>query len=264
MANSNLSTYDFHSSNIRVITSDEGVILFCLSDVCVTLKLTNPTVMANQIKDEFGCPKLNLAHLKDTLGRDQEFTMITEAQLYFVMMRSRAKVAREFRQWICNEVLPSIRKNGSFNLNKELESIKPYNTWFITEITNQCIKYGLDESAMSSLCNIASRAYNQGYMIAIHSIKASDLPKDYVTFTESEAEAVEFLVHYHQLFRPGLLKTYELLRKIEVQADELKQQLREIPIGKIFDAATAADISVQKLKRFNTVKIHKNELVTRS
>lgn len=264
MANSNLSTYDFHSSNIRVITSDEGVILFCLSDVCVTLNLTNPTVMANQIKDEFGCPKLNLAHLKDTLGRDQEFTMITEPQLYFVMMRSRAKVAREFRQWICNEVLPSIRKNGSFNLNKELESIKPYNTWFITEITNQCIKYGLDESAMSSLCNIASRAYNQGYMIAIHSIKASDLPKDYVTFTESEAEAVEFLVHYHQLFRPGLLKTYELLRKIEVQADELKQQLREIPIGKIFDAATAADISVQKLKRFNTVKIHKNELVTRS
>lgn len=258
-----VSTYDFHSSNIRVITSDEGVILFCLSDVCVTLKLTNSTVMANQIKDEFGLPKLNLASF-DTGYGVKEFTMITEPQLYFVMMRSRAKVAREFRQWICNEVLPSIRKNGSFNLNKELESIKPYNTWFITEITDQCIKYGLDESAMSSFCNIVSRAYNQGYMIAIHSIKASDLPKDYVTFTESEAEAVEFLVHYHQLFRPGLLKAYESLRKIEVQADELKQQLREIPIGKIFDAATAADISVQKLKRFNTVKIHKNELVTRS
>ncbi len=258
-----VSTYDFHKSNIRVITSEDGVILFCLADVCASLNLTNATVIANQIKDEFELPKLNLASF-DTGYGVKEFTMITEPQLYFVMMRSRAKVAREFRQWICNEVLPSIRKNGSFNLNKELESIKPYNTWFITEITNQCIKYGLDESAMSSLCNIASRAYNQGYMIAIHSIKASDLPKDYVTFTESEAEAVEFLVHYHQLFRPGLLKAYESLRKIEVQADELKQQLREIPIGKIFDAATAADISVQKLKRFNTVKIHKNELVTRS
>lgn len=258
-----VSTYDFHKSNIRVITSEDGVILFCLADVCASLNLTNATVIANQIKDEFELPKLNLASF-DTGYGVKEFTMITEPQLYFVMMRSRAKVAREFRQWICNEVLPSIRKNGSFNLNKELESIKPYNTWFITEITNQCIKYGLDESAMSSLCNIASRAYNQGYMIAIHSIKASDLPKDYVTFSESEAEAVEFLVHYHQLFRPGLLKAYESLRKIEVQADELKQQLREIPIGKIFDAATAADISVQKLKRFNTVKIHKNELVTRS
>lgn len=263
MSNTNLTSYNFHDSNIRVEQNDKGEVLFCLADVCKSLNLQNPTHAVDQIKKEFELPTLNVASF-DTGYGVKEFTMITEPQLYFVMMRSNSKIAREFRQWICNEVLPSIRKNGSFNLNKELESIKPYNTWFITEITNQCIKYGLDESAMSSLCNIASRAYNQGYMIAIHSIKASDLPKDYVTFTESEAEAVEFLVHYHQLFRPGLLKTYELLRKIEVQADELKQQLREIPIGKIFDAATAADISVQKLKRFNTVKIHKNELVTRS
>lgn len=264
MANSNLSVYNFHNSNIRVEQNDKGEVLFCLADVCASLQLTNANNIVNQIKEEFSIPMLNIGMVTRPDGSRIEVNFITEPQLYFVMMRSRAKVAREFRQWICNEVLPSIRKNGSFNLKKELESIKPYNTWFITEITNQCIKYGLDESAMSSLCNIASRAYNQGYMIAIHSIKASDLPKDYVTFTESEAEAVEFLVHYHQLFRPGLLKTYELLRKIEVQADELKQQLREIPIGKIFDAATAADISVQKLKRFNTVKIHKNELVTRS
>lgn len=264
MSNSNLTSYNFHNSDIRVEQNDKGEVLFCLADVCASLNLTNATVIANQVKDEFGIPKLNLGVVTRPDGSRIEVNFITEPQLYFVMMRSRAKVAREFRQWICNEVLPSIRKNGSFNLNKELESIKPYNTWFITEITNQCIKYGLDESAMSSLCNIVSRAYNQGYMIAIHSIKANDLPKDYVTFTESEAEAVEFLVHYHQLFRPGLLKAYESLRKIEVQADELKQQLREIPIGKIFDAATAADISVQRLKRFNTVKIHKNELVTRS
>lgn len=263
MSNSNLTSYNFHDSNIRVVQNDKGEVLFCLADVCTSLNLSTPAKTANQIKEEFQGGELNSYPLQ-TKGGVQQCTMITEPQLYFVMMRSNSKIAREFRQWICNEVLPSIRKNGSFNLNKELESIKPYNTWFITEITNQCIKYGLDESAMSSFCNIVSRAYNQGYMIAIHSIKASDLPKDYVTFTESEAEAVEFLVHYHQLFRPGLLKTYELLRKIEVQADELKQQLREIPIGKIFDAATAADISVQKLKRFNTVKIHKNELVTRN
>ncbi len=264
MSNSNLTSYNFHNSDIRVEQNDKGEVLFCLADVCASLQLTNANNIVNQIKEEFSIPMLNIGVVTRPDGSRIEVNFITEPQLYFVMMRSRAKVAREFRQWICNEVLPSIRKNGSFNLNKELESIKPYNTWFITEITNQCIKYGLDESAMSSLCNIASRAYNQGYMIAIHSIKASDLPKDYVTFTESEAEAVEFLVHYHQLFRPGLLKAYESLRKIEVQADELKQQLREIPIGKIFDAATAADISVQKLKRFNTVKIHKNELVTRS
>ncbi len=116
-----VSTYDFHKSNIRVITSEDGVILFCLADVCASLNLTNATVIANQIKDEFELPKLNLASF-DTGYGVKEFTMITEPQLYFVMMRSRAKVAHEFRQWICNEVLPSIRKNGSYSNKNEFNA----------------------------------------------------------------------------------------------------------------------------------------------
>lgn len=118
-----VSTYDFHKSNIRVITSEDGVILFCLADVCASLNLTNATVIANQIKDEFELPKLNLASF-DTGYGVKEFTMITEAQLYFVMMRSRAKVAREFRQWICNEVLPSIRKTGGYTLAQKDKALK--------------------------------------------------------------------------------------------------------------------------------------------
>lgn len=267
MANSNLSTYDFHSSNIRVITSDEGVILFCLSDVCVTLKLTNPTVMANQIKDEFGCPKLNLAHLKDTLGRDQEFTMITEAQLYFVMMRSRAKVAREFRQWICNEVLPSIRAQGAYVAKSEEKTPATKKCWYVEQLTALFESYGVNREVLALALDITSRAFKQGYAIGLNnSTDTTDKqPKadDRLTITEDEATAIDHVVHYHQLFRPGLLKAYELLCKIEVQADELKQQLREIPKEKIFNAATAADFSVLKLKSFNTVKIHKNELVTR-
>ena len=116
MANSNLSTYDFHKSNIRVITSENGEILFCLKDVCSTLQLSNINHVINQLKEEFEGVTFNVTPFK-TQGGTQNVTFITEPQLYFVMMRSRAKVAREFRQWICNEVLPSIRKNGSFNLN---------------------------------------------------------------------------------------------------------------------------------------------------
>lgn len=121
-----VSTYDFHKSNIRVITSEDGVILFCLADVCASLNLTNATVIANQIKDEFELPKLNLASF-DTGYGVKEFTMITEPQLYFVMMRSRAKIAREFRQWICNEVLPSIRKTGGYTLSQKDKALKKLN-----------------------------------------------------------------------------------------------------------------------------------------
>lgn len=53
--------------------------------------------------------------------------MITEPQLYFVMMRSNSKIAREFRQWICNEVLPSIRKTGSYTLSQKDKELKKLN-----------------------------------------------------------------------------------------------------------------------------------------
>ena len=52
MSNSNL-TYNFHDSNIRVVQSDKGEVLFCLADVCASLNLSTPAKTANQIKEEF-------------------------------------------------------------------------------------------------------------------------------------------------------------------------------------------------------------------
>ena len=120
-------SYDFHKSNIRVITSENGVILFCLADVCASLNLTNTTVIANQIKDEFELPKLNLASF-DTGYGIKEFTMITEPQLYFVMMRSRAKVAREFRQWICSDFPQPFKLGNSFQATP-LWRLKDLKAW---------------------------------------------------------------------------------------------------------------------------------------
>lgn len=267
MANSNLSTYDFHSSNIRVITSDEGVILFCLSDVCVTLNLTNPTVMANQIKDEFGCPKLNLAHLKDTLGRDQEFTMITEPQLYFVMMRSRAKVAREFRQWICNEVLPSIRANGTYTQKKEQPKKR---CWYVEEIKTLSDKNNLSDESFVALVDIANRAFKQGYAIALNKgnpqahlntqeqIESGQVRG--VLMTESQAVAVDHILYYHQMFRPDLLAIYDQIASLQKQAQDLCFALRDINKARLYEAATAPDFSVDVLLKNKK----KNELVTRS
>lgn len=267
MANSNLSTYDFHSSNIRVITSDEGVILFCLSDVCVTLNLTNPTVMANQIKDEFGCPKLNLAHLKDTLGRDQEFTMITEPQLYFVMMRSRTKVAHEFRQWICNEVLPSIRANGTYTQKKEQPKKR---CWYVEEIKTLSDKNNLSDESFVALVDIANRAFKQGYAIALNKgnpqahlntqeqIESGQVRG--VLMTESQAVAVDHILYYHQMFKPDLLAIYDQIASLQKQAQDLCFALRDINKARLYEAATAPDFSVDVLLKNKK----KNELVTRS
>ena len=122
-----VSTYDFHKSNIRVVQNDKCEVLFCLADVCASLQLTNANNIVNQIKEEFSIPMLNIGMVTRPDGSRIEVNFITEPQLYFVMMRSRAKVAREFRQWICNEVLPSIRKTGSYTLSQKDKALKKLN-----------------------------------------------------------------------------------------------------------------------------------------
>lgn len=127
MSSTQISTYDFHNSNIRIITSENNEILFCLADVCTVLQLANPNHAVNSIKDEFSIPTLNVGVVTRPDGSRIEANFITEPQLYFVMMRSRAKVAREFRQWICNEVLPAIRKTGSYTLSQKDKALKELN-----------------------------------------------------------------------------------------------------------------------------------------
>lgn len=268
MANSNLAIYNFHKSNIRIASSEDGVILFCLSDVCASLQLTNPTNIVNQIKDEFGCPMLNIAHLKDTLGRDQECTMITEPQLYFVMMRSRAKVAREFRQWICNEVIPEIRKRGAYVGNEIKNEVadkeaKNYD-WYIGQLTELFEKNKVSKEVLVSTINIAQRVFKTGYVVALkNTADNQDKSKadEKVTLTEDEITAIDHMVYYHDKFRPDTLKAYKKIAEIQAQATKLLLTIQDIPSAQLYESATAPDISAQRLKRFNTTKAKKGELV---
>lgn len=246
-----VSTYNFHKSNIRVITSEDGVILFCLADVCASLNLTNATVIANQIKDEFELPKLNLASF-DTGYGVKEFTMITEPQLYFVMMRSRAKVAREFRQWICNEVLPSIRANGTYTQKKEQPKKR---CWYVEEIKTLSDKNNLSDESFVALVDIANRAFKQGYAIALNKGNPQNTSQAQienrqdrgVLMTERQAAAVDHILYNHQMFKPELLDLYDKISDIQEQAQKLFWALRDIQKSKLYDAATESDFSVNFL-----------------
>lgn len=107
---------------VRVIFIDNEP-LFCLSDICKALNLTNPTMVLNAIKSEFD-DDLSLTYpIIDNLGRKQNATFVTEPQLYFVLMRSDKSEAKEFRKWVNKEVLPTIRKTGSYS-QKPLSQIE--------------------------------------------------------------------------------------------------------------------------------------------
>ena len=159
MSNTNLTSYNFHDSNIRVEQNNKGEVLFCLADVCKSLNLQNPTHAVDQIKKEFELPTLNVASF-DTGYGVKEFTMITEPQLYFVMMRSNSKIAREFRQWICNEVLPSIRAQGAYVAKSETKS-PATKKWYVEQLTALFESYGVNREVLARALDITSRALSK-------------------------------------------------------------------------------------------------------
>ena len=117
----NLEIFKNENFEVRVAVDENNEPLFCLADVCKILELANPTHAVNAIKSEFELPTLNVGSF-DTGYGVKEFTMITEPQLYFVLMRSDKPNAKPFRMFVNKEVLPSIRKTGSYT-QKPLNSI---------------------------------------------------------------------------------------------------------------------------------------------
>ena len=130
-------TYE-NTTPIRTMVDDQGEPLFCLADVCKVLELNDPSNTTRQLKEEFSTPVLNTGMVTRPDGSSIEATFITEPQLYFVMMRSRSDKAKPFRQWVVNEVLPSIRKTGQYHVEQPLISYsledKIKSTAFILQI----------------------------------------------------------------------------------------------------------------------------------
>ena len=95
-------------------TSDNP--LFCLVDVCNALEL-NPSKVAQRLDDGI----LSKYPIVDSLGRQQIVNFVNEDGLYDVILDSRKPEAKAFRKWVTSEVLPSIRKTGSYAIEKPKE-----------------------------------------------------------------------------------------------------------------------------------------------
>lgn len=81
--------------------------MFCLVDICRALDISNPSKVAQRLDED--------ERTKLELGRQGETNFITESGLYAVILRSDKPNAKKFRKWVTSEVLPTIRKTGSYN-----------------------------------------------------------------------------------------------------------------------------------------------------
>lgn len=105
-----IQNYSFESSNVRIIV-EEGEPLFCASDVCKALGYANTPDALRKHCSEDGIAKRDTI---DSLGRTQSSSFIDERNLYRLVMRSKLPSAEKFQDWVCGEVLPSIRKTGKY------------------------------------------------------------------------------------------------------------------------------------------------------
>ena len=83
--------------------------MFCLSDVCKALGLTQPSKVKERLNEKgvSSIPTL-------TAGGEQKLLYINESNLYKAIFQSRKESAERFTDWVTSEVLPAIRKTGSY------------------------------------------------------------------------------------------------------------------------------------------------------
>ena len=98
-----------NSAEVRTVMIDNEP-WFVLVDVCKILEIARGSKVAERLEED----EVRQTSLTDSLGRQQNTTVINESGLYSVILRSDKPQAKPFRKWVTAEVLPSIRKHGLY------------------------------------------------------------------------------------------------------------------------------------------------------
>ena len=116
--------FSFEDAAVRII-SDDGSPWFVATDVCEILGISN-TTQALQRLDDDERSMFNIGRSK-IHGGGGEVNIINESGLYSLILRSRKPEAKRFRKWVTGEVLPSIRRNGSYGTLTPADEIRYLN-----------------------------------------------------------------------------------------------------------------------------------------
>ena len=85
----------------------------------------------------------------DSLGRNQEMTLINESGMYALIFGSKLPSAKRFKRWVMSEVLPSIRKTGGY-IHPNVYKIKDTSLGEITSFVREMDKVMRDQNSHPS------------------------------------------------------------------------------------------------------------------
>lgn len=113
----NLISKAFEGHNIRIVTDEQGEPWFVAKDVAVALGYRDAANMTRNLKEhQQGTQNVS------TPGGAQKMAVLNEPGLYRVVLKSRIESAERFQDWVTDDVLPSIRKNGGYIAGQEQDT----------------------------------------------------------------------------------------------------------------------------------------------
>ena len=135
-----ITTFIYNMNRVRTVFK-EGEPWFVLKDVCEILDIGNNRMVAERLDDD----EKNSVSITDGNRGNPNFTVISESGLYNVIFLSRKLEAKKFKKWVTSEVLPSIRKTGSY-VQTPKTYIQALEALIETEREKERLKIELDES----------------------------------------------------------------------------------------------------------------------
>lgn len=115
-----LIPFNFNDQSVRVITSEDGEPLFVAKDVAEILEYSDTFEMTKKLDDD------EIQNLQIAGFGNRGANIINESGLWSSVLRSIKPQAKAFKKWVTSEVLPSIRKTGSYSLKPAYEIPQTY------------------------------------------------------------------------------------------------------------------------------------------
>lgn len=133
---SDLIQFDFSAHSVRVIMMGDSP-WFVAADVCDALGILNPSDALKRLDDDEKMQVVDPATLALREGTkiNNLLNAVSESGLYSLILRSRKPEAKKFKKWVTSEVLPAIRKTGSYTQPAAAPQPEPpyYSTETITD-----------------------------------------------------------------------------------------------------------------------------------
>lgn len=193
---SSITHFVFDARQVRVVFID-GEPWFVAQDVCSILDLDNVSRALSRLDDD----EIKQLDYKTiiTLSNDPSvarLSAVSESGLYSLTLSSRKPQAKDFKRWVTREVLPSIRKTGSYSIAPQ-QSLAPF--WYQRLLLDHKINAVPNGyfSIFREVIPLVADLESAGYVLPDNAVPDISVGLRWVTYLKTMNVAVQDVARYY-------------------------------------------------------------------